>query len=211
MMTRQLAAPECLITLVSASWATRYAARSSPGSRSRGSPRTSSVTLIPAAVTDSASAGRSASAWAGSRSAGTSSSTRSTPSRARISRSAPRLISSIEVSARAASAGCDSATQPATPACTAIRLRPCATTSCSSLAIRIRSSRSSWLRTALAYARCCATAYPISQAPATSAPFSASAVRASRPGKAAAAAASAASVPPSSAMASRRGNRPGIR
>ena len=62
------------------------------------------------------------------------------PSRRRISVSADRLVASMAASACLASSGWVSITWPPTADCTAITLIECATTSCSSRAMRSRSS-----------------------------------------------------------------------
>src|SRR6476661_781397 len=135
-VTSAAEAAPCLITLVSASWTIRYADRSMPGGMS---PRWPS-TLIPTSWTWPASEARSARPGAGVRLPRGSPSCRSTPSSRRISVSAERLVASMAASACRASPGWVSITWLPTADCTAMTLIECAMTSCSSRAMRRRSS-----------------------------------------------------------------------
>ena len=104
-------------------------------------PSTCSVAGTPAARTSSTSRGRSARPGAGACDRAPSLS-RSTPSSRRISVSVPRDVAEIASSAARACSGWSSSTCAPTPACTAMTDIEWATTSCSSWAMRSRSSAS---------------------------------------------------------------------
>ena len=87
--------------------------------------------------------------------AGSASSARSRPSIERVWVSALRLVSAMISSARSAAATSVRMTCPPTPACTAIRDMLCATTSCSSRAIRSRSSTTARAASSRAAAASC--------------------------------------------------------
>ncbi|MEO6088429.1 MAG: hypothetical protein ABIQ18_35485 [Umezawaea sp.] len=136
----QRAGAACRITFVSASCTIRYADRSIPSGRPA-TPLIRASTSTPATRARSTSSSTSDNPGVGRRS--TASSTvpdRSAPSRCRISASAARLAVSITWRASPASCGRTASTWLATPALTAITPMLWATTSCSSRAIRSRSS-----------------------------------------------------------------------
>ena len=133
----------CLTTLVSASWTTRYSVSSSAGESCRSVPDVRSSTGVPEARTVSTSSLRSTSFGAGASAAASASSSRSSPSTTRSSSWAVRPIISIDSSAAPASSGRFAIRRRPTPAWTVITASVWATTSCSSRAMRTRSSRTS--------------------------------------------------------------------
>ena len=138
-----LAPLACLVTLVSASCTIRYADKSTAVPYGDGCPVVWQLTSRPARRSLSMSAGRSLSVGAAASSA--SSGSRICRSSLRSSSSADRLAVSMADSAVPAWPGCVARTSRATPACTAIVLRLCDTTSCTSRDSRSRSSaRASW-------------------------------------------------------------------
>ncbi len=134
--TRACREPECRTTLVRASWTIRKAARSVPGARRGGSPSTS--TVRPALAACSTSSDSRSSPGAGAR--GAAPGARRASSTWRTSPSASLLWSLIVVSAVRACSGSESRSARPTPACTLITEMLWASTSCSSCAIRSRSS-----------------------------------------------------------------------
>ena len=117
----------------------RYADRSRPAGRGDGSPSTRRSTVIPAAPTSWSSRSRSASPGCGISSA-VSPSSRIALSRRRISVSAVRPASSTLRSASRSADALSGIRCRTAPTCRTITLTACATTSCSSRAIRARSS-----------------------------------------------------------------------
>ena len=141
MVTTADARPACFITFVSASCTMRYPVRRTlSGTGVDTSPTHRISTDVPVARTVWASASMASMTGAGARRPRGASSERSTPSMRRSSCSAERPVVSIASSARLASSGWVSITCTPTPACTVITLMAWATTSCSSRAIRSRSS-----------------------------------------------------------------------
>ena len=138
-------------TLVSASWATRYAAVSTGRGSGRRVPCTRNSTGMPAARLRATRSSTSASVGVGRRGA-RSGSARRTSTSDRSSSSASLLAALIAPSALSASSGRSWIRCNAVPACTLMSDRLCATTSCNSRAIRSCSSRvrsrssSAWAR-----------------------------------------------------------------
>ena len=116
----------------------RYADSSIPTGRPRRSPSTLSSTGSPASRTCSTSSGRSARPGCGA--SGSAASLRSIPTRRRISVSAPRPIFSIVSSTSRVAPLSGSSTRRSAPAWTTIIETLCAIASCSSRAMRARSS-----------------------------------------------------------------------
>ena len=145
---------------------------------------------------------RSTAVWRGRRSRGPASaaSSRSTPSSRRISVSPPRAVSPISPNRRAPASGSPGVVSRPVSASTAIIEMWCATTSCSSRAIRARSPRA-----------VCATSVPASASPAAEYVFACRVERTARPAPAAtgtSAASSTAGTLPCSARAITRNGRP---
>jgi hypothetical protein len=126
--------------LVSDSWAIRYAASWTPVATGTGAPRRSTSICEPLAWNALTSSSRSASPGSGRSGTGSSSGWRSSPTVARSSPSAARLVSLICPSAWWAASGLSRIRWCATPACALTRVMWWATTSCSSRAIRRRFS-----------------------------------------------------------------------
>ncbi len=105
---------------------------------SAGSPSTARSTASPASLTWASTPSSSLRDGAGGV-AGCCPGPRSTPSSRRSSVSACRAVCPMISTERPACSGWPGSSEPAASACTAIRLTWCATTSCSSLAIRARS------------------------------------------------------------------------
>ena len=170
----------------------RYADKSAPAGAGLGRPVTSTVTRTPAPQVRATSLSRPARpgagasgaaaghagpapgaapvpAWAlAARAAGPASCWRSTPSIRRISSRASLLVAWIAPSASLAPSGLTSMTYWPYPACTAITDMLCATTSCSSRAIRSRSSATALFAacccSVTTYSRRCRAEYPVIQA-----------------------------------------------
>ena len=138
-VTTARAASACRTVLVSASWMIRYAVRSTLGASVPGVPSTARSTASPDPRTWSSTVPRSARDIAGAVSSW-SAGPRSTPSRRRSSVRAWRAVAAITSTDWAAWAGRPGSSDVAASACTAMRLTWCATTSCSSRAIRVRSA-----------------------------------------------------------------------
>src|SRR5581483_2248369 len=140
------ASPECRSTFVRPSCTTRYTARSSPGGSPAAGRLECSSTGRPAADTRSTSAPTSASPGCGVSGASSApfAAGASNDSRCRSSPIAVRPLASTASSASSARPVASARGLPSTlraaPACTIITLTLCVTTSCSSLAIRARSS-----------------------------------------------------------------------
>ncbi len=130
--------PECLRALVSPSCTMRYAERSSERGSSTGSPSRCSRTSSPAARTSRGQALEIVQPWSAAP-ARESSPCRRAPSIRRISVSAVRPACSTFLSASPSSDAAGIRCRTA-PTCSTITLTACATTSCSSRAIRARSS-----------------------------------------------------------------------
>ena len=114
-----------------------------PGGSGRTSPLMVTSVGIPASLHRSTASSRSLSDGCGDRPSGTVSSSRSTPSMRRISPSASRPIVSMSEKITTARSGSARAISWPAAACTEITLIPCATTSCISRAIRVRSRATS--------------------------------------------------------------------
>ena len=164
--------PAWRTTLVTASWMMRNADRSmSAGSGSR-LPRQSTSTCTPASRAVAASRSMSARPGAGPSGAchgpGPGSARRSPVTIRRSPDSVSRLVASMAARASRASSGRASKTLRPDPAWIAMMPMLCATMSCSSRAIRSRSSiaacAAAWARTSSARACACRIEYPISQA-----------------------------------------------
>src|SRR5581483_2943993 len=140
MRTVALAPPACRATLVSASWAMRKAARSTPGGSGRSRPDTSTRTATPADAALATSPSRSAASRGAGRRGAASPSRRRTSRTDRNSPSASFEASLMAASAARAWSGCSSMRWRPTPAWTLMSEMLWASTSCSSWAIWSRSS-----------------------------------------------------------------------
>ena len=128
----------CRVALVSASWTMRYAASPRAGPRVPSSPATASSTTEPARRKDSTSSGMASASGSGAISLGAS--VRISPTVARTSSRLSRVSRSASSSARRAFSGSSSSASRALPMCSSETVSACPTTSCTSAAIRLRSS-----------------------------------------------------------------------
>src|SRR3954454_9511560 len=162
-VTVAVAAAECLITLVSDSWTIRNPVSETAALTCGAAPERTRVTSRPADRTSSTRVAMSSRPCAGGR-VPSSASSRSIPSIDRVSSSARRLVSAMTFNACLAAGASMSIRWAPTPACTAISDILCATTSCSSLAIRSRSSVTAARRWSACKRRRDRTAFPTAQA-----------------------------------------------